>query len=113
MTTPSGLSLTIPEGALRDAVRAVLRDELARVAHEDDWIDQGHSPLGRKLHCALWRSGVLPGRKLHRKVLVRRRDLDAYVEQYGATPANAEPDVSADNEAAVLARVGARRVSPG
>ena len=84
--------------------------ELRRDVDGDDWIDQRHSPLGRKLHCALWRDGVLPGLKLHRRVLVRRRDLDAYVQQHG-TPAPARAVNDGDTEAALFARVGARRVS--
>lgn len=89
-------------------MRAVAREEInaARDASADDWIDQNRSPLGRKLHCALVRTGVLPGVKVHRRVLVRRRDLDAYLESHR----QAVVVVDESLEARMLARVGARRV---
>lgn len=41
---------------------------------------QGDSPLGRRLHLALVRKEVLTGRKVGRKVLVRRDEVHAYIE---------------------------------
>ena len=87
-----------------DDVRALVRDELAREDRGDDWIDQIRSPLGRRTHCMLVRTGTVPGVRVHRRVLIRRRDLDAYIERHRAVPVDA-----GDELAACLARVGARR----
>lgn len=88
-------------------MRTVAREEI-NAAHSasEDWIDQSRSPLGRKLHCTLVRNGVLPGVKVHRRVLVRRRDLDAYLESQRSIPIVADDSA----EARALAHVGARRV---
>jgi hypothetical protein len=59
------------------------------------------------MHLKLVRSGELPGVRVHRRVLVRRRDLDAYIEAHRPPPVThtmTEEDV-------LLARVGARRVA--
>jgi hypothetical protein len=110
MTAPADVM-----GGLLALVRAEVRSCLTEQEHSqasgDDWIDQRRSPLGRKLHCALWRDGALPGRKVHRRVLVRRRDLDAYVEAHGLPSPAAAANDAADSETRALARVGARRVS--
>jgi excisionase family DNA binding protein len=96
--------------ALREEIRAAVRDELQAMRGDgDEWIDQAHSPLGRRTHCMLVRTGELPGVRLHRRVLVRRRDLDAYIESHRSAPAVS--DSSAGSEAKALARVGARRVA--
>lgn len=59
--------------------------ELLTAPDPDEWIDQDRSPLGRRSHCELARAGHLGGaRKVAGKWLVRRRDLDAYIERQGA-----------------------------
>jgi hypothetical protein len=123
---------------VREIAKEVVRTELGDRA--DDWIDQAHSPLGRRMHCRLVRTGALPGVSVHRRVLVRRRDLDAYIEARRPPPGDDleplrrmlgdpnprargrhgfSPDEAAERaralgfdeaEARVLARVGARRV---
>jgi hypothetical protein len=95
------MNLEIPT---EEDVRRIVRDELARDERGDDWIDQIHSPLGRRTHCALVRRGTVPGVRLHRRVLIRRRDLDKYIESHRAAPAD-----DCDELAAALARVGGRR----
>ena len=76
------------EARIREIAREVILAELGE--RGDDWIDQAHSPLGRRTHCHLVRSGALPGVSVHRRVLVRRRDLDAYVEARRAPPAGTD-----------------------
>jgi hypothetical protein len=100
------------EAALEDRMRRIARDEVRaqRTDAGEDWIDQTRSPLGRELHCALVRDGILPGCKVHRRVLVRRRDLDGYIESHPVTP-RAANDVTTSSEARALARVGGRRVA--
>ncbi len=57
----------------------------------DEWVDQDNSPLGRRRHLEAVRRGDLAGRKLHGQVLVRRRDIDAYIEGRGIRLAKAGP----------------------
>lgn len=97
----------LDEAALERRMRAIAREEACAVmgASPDDWISQLTSPLGRELHCRLVRDGALPGVRVHRRVLVRRRDLDQYIETHRAEP------IEQDDEAVELGRVGARRVA--
>jgi len=73
----------------------------------DTWIDQTRSPLGRRLHCALARSGALPARKMGRRWLVRVADVDAYIEAHGraAEPASAEEDPAPESDAAAIRKL--------
>jgi excisionase family DNA binding protein len=98
------------DGLIDERIRAVVRDLLASEDRGDDWIDQAHSPLGRRTHCRLVREGVIPGVRVHRRVLVRRRDLDAYVVGHAASATMTVAD-DGDAEAIAFARVGARRVA--
>jgi len=68
------------------ALRAMLS------TRQDDWIDQAKSPLGSRLHCRLVRQGRLKGSKVARRVLVRRKDLDAFIEAHAV--AVGEPPVA-------------------
>lgn len=75
----------------------------------DTWIDQTRSPLGRRLHCALARSGALPARKMGRRWLVRVADVDAFIVANGraAEPAIAaeDDDPSAESDAAAIRKL--------
>lgn len=77
---------------LRAAADAVERGELELRADGDAWVSQHDSPLGRKAHCAAVRSGALPGSKVGRKVLVRRRDLDAFITAHAVSAAEPAAD---------------------
>ena len=71
----------------KDAVEQAYRFRLSRARFDvDQWIDQCHSPLGRRLHCALARQGRLPARKVGRRWLVRGADLDAFIAEHGGRP---------------------------
>ncbi|MGH3430115.1 MAG: helix-turn-helix domain-containing protein, partial [Mycobacteriales bacterium] len=62
--------------------------------------DQASSPLGRQRHLRLVRKGVLPGARDGRRVLVRRSDLDAYLEsKLRIKPIEDDEDVDAMFEA--------------
>lgn len=72
----------------------VALEGLRRLESGEDWVDQHNSPLGRRAHLAAVKAGRVPGFKPEgtRLVLVRRRDLDAYIE---ARPMRARaPDVT-------------------
>lgn len=54
-----------------------------------DWVDQYHSPLGRRAHIEAIKSGQLPGYRIGRRMLARRSDLDAFVKR---CPVKVAPD---------------------
>lgn len=82
-------------------------------ATADDWIDQYHSPLGKRKHLDLVREGVLSGRKPDRvHVFVRRSAIDAYIEQHPAKPSVA-PAPSPSDEGKRVKSVGQLRAELG
>ncbi len=48
-----------------------------------EWIDQTKSPLGRRAHCVAARAGKLTARKVGRRWLVRRSDLEVFIATHG------------------------------
>lgn len=58
----------------------------------EDWVDQYHSPLGKRRHLALVRSGELEGHKVDRLVLVRRADMDAFIKRHRVEPKEGTED---------------------
>ena len=75
----------------------------------EDWIDQHASPLGRRRHCELARSDAFPARRVGRRWLARRADVDAYIEaqRTGAAldvrPANDRDALDEDDDPGVRA----------
>jgi len=63
--------------AIATAVEAIIERGVAA----QEWIDQDTSPLGKSAHLTLARSGKVESRKVHRRVLIRRVDLNRYIEQ--------------------------------
>lgn len=103
--------------ALAKILAPFIADEIGtRPANDvENWIDQCRSPLGRRLHCALARDGRLEARKVGRRWLVRRADVDAFIALHGKRPAMiAPPDVPAqdDRVRALLAECGADLCRP-
>jgi len=87
---------------LSDGLASVVEQLRALAASKpEDWVDQVRSPLGSRMHCRLVREGELKGSKVARRVLVRRRDLDAFIESHGVA-VEAHGDVS-DERAEVIA----------
>lgn len=72
---------------------------LKRLRKADDWVDQDHSPLKKRAHLDAVRRGDLVGRKVGSQVLVRRDELDAYIEKHRVrviqTPNEAEEEEQA------------------
>ncbi|HET9954133.1 MAG TPA: helix-turn-helix domain-containing protein [Polyangiaceae bacterium] len=67
----------------------LVASEHERLAKEsdDEYVDQRHSPLGPRRHCELVRTGELPGYRGSRKrILVRRADIDSYLERNRILP---------------------------
>lgn len=48
-----------------------------------EWVDQNHSPLPKWKHLELARTGALPSKKHGKQVLIRRDDMNAYLETKG------------------------------
>lgn len=96
--------------ALRDRLHA-FADELADLLEKsgtDEWVDQTRSPLGRKKHLRLAKTGVLPASKEGRKVLIRRSVIEAYLEKKRVI--TVDPEADDEREVAkVLAMVGRGR----
>ncbi len=71
------------------------------------FIDQSESPLGRRRHIEAVRTGKLPGKRVGRRYLVRREDLDLFV----ATNANAvqERPQTTDRIDSLAAELGHKR----
>ena len=70
-----------------------------------DWVDQKTSPLGRRRHLTLARTGVLKSTKDAGRVLIRRVDIERYLERNSRIVV----DVKADEDrevARVLAAIG-------
>ncbi len=102
---------------LAEALAAVLvAIRRAAEPRADEWVDQARSPLGRRTHCRMVRQGKIHGSKVAGRVLVRRRDLDAFIEAHMQPVATAAlVDERAEAEAALqkaLQRPSRRRRRP-
>lgn len=75
-----------------------------------EWVSQNDSPLGSRRHRELVRAGAFPNAKrLGKKVLVPRADLEKYLEEHPALTREQETgETSADKKAAE--RLGLRPV---
>lgn len=110
----AAVDILTPEARLERAKRTIAEgvSELveARLSLADasnDWVDQYKSPLGKRRHLDLVRTGKLQGRKLGRRVLVRRVDLNAHIEREGL--ARGRPADEQDVVDVVDELLGARR----
>jgi hypothetical protein len=86
MAKPNRLDADGKEDVLRALAQALapcLRQSLASSdAGKLEYYDQNNSPLGRRRHLLLVRQGILPGRKVGKRVLVSRRDMAALLEEH-------------------------------
>lgn len=76
--------------ALQGYVREAVARELASLV---DWVDQSRSPLGRKQHIALAKTGKVRASKVGKKVLIWRLDLNDYI---AAHPMVVKPSAAND-----------------
>lgn len=101
-----------PEAALERAKRTIaegvsdlVEAYLAKGAATSDWIDQAHSPLGRRRHLDLVRQGKLPARKDGKKMLVRRSDIDRYLDGDDRAVVPTQKPVGADEVDAIMEEI--------
>lgn len=81
---------------LADAIDELIEARLAKGAARSEWVDQNNSPLPKWKHLDLVRRGVLSGVREGRRVLIRRADLDAYLQEHAVKPRPvADDDVDA------------------
>jgi excisionase family DNA binding protein len=102
-----------PDRALHSRLADLYRElsdahgKLARTGGED-YVDQHHSPLGRRLRCRLVRSGAMEGYRAGRRILTKRSAIDEYLAQHRIAPT--EPAVGTEDEDdALLAGIGGGR----
>lgn len=74
-------SIRILAEGIAELVKATIDEGLAG----GEWVDQHHSPLGKRRHLELCRTRKLPSQKLGKRVLVRRDDMNAFIEREGMT----------------------------
>ncbi len=75
---PDPLLLAL-DARIRTVVDAAVEQRLASLM---DWVDQARSPLGRKAHLALAKTGKVKASKLGKQVLIWRADLNAYIARH-------------------------------
>lgn len=92
---------------LAEAIDELIEARLAKGATLSEWIDQNSSPLPKWKHLDLVRRGILSGVREGRRVLVRRADIDAYLEEHAVAP----KPVADDDVGAMIAAIagGGRR----
>jgi excisionase family DNA binding protein len=81
---------------LREKLHALI-DEIVNAIEQQstgaEWVDQKSSPLGRDRHMRLVRAGTLPGKKDGRRVLVRRADIERYLQTKTVTKSDPAADL--------------------
>lgn len=93
---------------LVEAIDELVEARLAKGAAASDWVDQTMSPLGHDRHLRLVRKGVLKAVKDGQRRLVRRAEIDAYLEAHPVVP-NAPPAAEDDIEEMMRRIAGGRR----
>lgn len=83
-------SVLTPEARLERAKRQIaegvadmIEATIARAGAGGEWVDQNHSPLGKRKHLRLAAKKKIPSRKHGKQVLIRRDDLNTYIECEG------------------------------
>lgn len=81
------MSVVIVEPAeLRRLIGEAVESALSRVSAADEWVDARTSPLPRRAFLKLAREGAFPASLVGNKFMVRRRDVEAYIERQRIRP---------------------------
>lgn len=108
--------IALVSGAMLPFVRLLARLVAPQAAEQtsDEWIPHNRSPLGARRTRELARRGAFPGaRKVGRKVLIPRAELNAYIEREGRAPlANDNGDEGASDAVSDLAAELGYTLSP-
>jgi hypothetical protein len=84
---------------LADAVAARLAGQGQAEAGTDGWYDQDSAPIARRAYLDVCRKGELRHKRIGKSVLVKRADLDAWIDAHGGPerrPAEAPPQAPAE-----------------
>lgn len=87
---PLTLRLIVAKRAIADAIEEYVTALVEAHTTKAEYYSQDNSPLGRKRHCRLARSGALKARRVGREWLVKRGDVEAYLESHGRPSPDAE-----------------------
>lgn len=97
---------------IRAEVHAMLDKILdAALQQRTEYYDQTDSPIGRRAHLELARSGAVPSFRSKRKILIRRADLDAWLERQRRkiVPHEVDDDAAVERVLAAVNKGGAAR----
>jgi len=81
--------------------------EAVGLPQSDDWVDVHNAPMGKNLFRKLASEGAFPVYRMGNRHVVRRRDLDAYVETQ-----RVEPKAPARSHAPAGVACSSERVAP-
>lgn len=70
-------------GLIRNGIVEAVKATIDAGHAVGDWVDQNHSPFGKRKHLDLAREKKIPSRKVGNRVLFRRDDVNAYIERHG------------------------------
>lgn len=94
--------------SLASAIDELIEARLAKGAAASEWVDQSTSPLGKSRHLRLVRAGVLPAAKDGNRRLVRREDIEAYLQANPVHPSKL-PAIEDDVDAMMKRISGGKR----
>ncbi len=95
---------TIAEG-----VAELVEAKIAQGVAAGEWVDQNHSPIGKRRHLELARTGKVPSRKVGKQVLIRRTVLNDYLDREGISRARPVEDEDVLDVVERIAAGGKRR----
>lgn len=81
---------------IADAVDDLVEAKIAKGLTASEWVDQKSSPLGKTRHLRLVREKKLKGVREGTRVLVRRADINAYLERRAEAAPVVEDDEDVD-----------------
>lgn len=113
MSAAKSIPSTLTPAARTDRAMRLLREsivELVKATLDEgnavaEWVDQNHSPLGKRRHLELARTKRIASKKHGKLVLIRRDDMNAYIEQKGLARGHR---IEEDDVVDIIDRVTAR-----
>lgn len=96
-------SLSSPQlSSFLELMASLLAPYLKKEFHDSDpsqeFYSQKNSPLGRRMHLELVRSGDLKGSKVGKLILVPRIELHAYIEAHEIPPRSSSDDDTVEHD---------------
>lgn len=82
---------------LAEATAELVAAQIEIAVSANDDVSQFDSPLGRRRHCELAREGAFPSKKVGRRILVKRADMQAYIDKEGLARGERTDDEEIDD----------------